>query len=120
MPGDGGAAARAGLAFASMSKTALIVKITCAPGKRDDVAHALDSLFRQVETEEGTELYILHDDAANADVLWMYESYRDGDALQVHSSSPAMAELLGTFGGDLMGAPPELILVTPRRAKGDG
>jgi quinol monooxygenase YgiN len=103
-----------------MSKTALIVKITCASGKRDEVAQALDGLFAEVEKEEGTELYILHDDAANPDVLWMYESYRDGDALQVHSSSPAMADLLGTFGGDLMGGPPELILVTQRRAKGDG
>jgi quinol monooxygenase YgiN len=103
-----------------MSKTALIVKITSAPGKRDEVAQALDGLFAEVEKEDGTEQYILHDDAANPDVLWMYELYRDGDALQVHSSSPAMAELMSTFGGDLMGAPPELILVTPRRAKGDG
>src|SRR5262245_28073032 len=101
-----------------MAKTALIVKITTAPGKRDEVAGKLDGLFQQVEQEEGTELYTLHDDAANPDVLWMYELYSDEAALQAHSSSPAMMEAFGTFGGDLMGAPPELIMVTPRRAKG--
>jgi quinol monooxygenase YgiN len=103
-----------------MSKTALIVKITAASGKRDDVAAALERMFPQVESEEGTELYILHDDVADPDVLWMYESYLDDEAFQAHSSSPAMAELLGAFGGDLMGAPPVLTILAPRRAKGDG
>jgi quinol monooxygenase YgiN len=102
-----------------MSKTALIVKITAAPGKRDEVAQALDPLFEEVKTEDGTEIYVLHDDATNPDVLWVYERYRDSDALQVHSSSPAMASLMGAFGGDLMGAPPEMFFVTPRRSKDD-
>lgn len=101
-----------------MSKVAVIAKITAAPGKREEVAAALANMFPQVETEEGTEVYVLHDDAANADVLWMYELYRDGDALQAHSSSPAMLELFGVLGGDLMGAPPELSMLTPRQGLG--
>jgi quinol monooxygenase YgiN len=101
-----------------MSKTAVIAKITCAAGKRDEVAAALDAMFTQVDQEPGTEVYVLHDDLGNPDVLWFYELYTDGDALQAHSTSPAMMELFGTFGGDLMGAPPEITLMTTRRAKG--
>jgi quinol monooxygenase YgiN len=101
-----------------MSKIAVLAKITAAPGKRDEVAAALAKMFPQAESEPGTELYILHDDAADGDVLWMYELYTDGDALQAHASSPAMLEAFGTFGGDLMGAPPELMMLNPRAAKG--
>jgi quinol monooxygenase YgiN len=101
-----------------MSKVAVIAKITAAPGKREEVAAALTTMFAQVETEEGTEVYVLHDDNSNADVLWMYELYTDGDGLQAHSSSPAMLELFEVLGGDLMGAPPELSLLTPRQGLG--
>lgn len=101
-----------------MSKVAMVVKITAAPGRRDEVAEALEPMFPQVDTEEGTELYVLSEDIANPDVLWMFELYSDQDALQAHSSSPAMAEAMGALGGDLMGAPPGLIVVNPRRAKG--
>ena len=50
------------------------------------------------EAEEGTELYILHNDAADENVLWMYELYTDGDALAVHGGSETMAELLAKMG----------------------
>ena len=101
-----------------MSNIAVVVKITAAPGKRDEVAAGLAKMFPTVEDEAGTILYILNEDLGNADVLWMYEYYTDQAALDAHSSSPAMAELLGSLGGDLMGAPPELIMVNPIRAKG--
>ena len=79
----------------------------------------MEPMFDQVQQEPGTEIYVLNDDAGNPDVLWMYELYADQDAFQAHSSSPAMMEFIGTFGGDLMGAPPELMMVTARRSKGD-
>ncbi len=101
-----------------MSNIAVVVKITAAPGKRDEVARALDNMFPTVEEEAGTLLYILNEDLENPDVLWMYEYYSDGAALDAHSASPAMAELLESLGGDLMGAPPELTAVNPIRAKG--
>ena len=101
-----------------MSNIAVVVKITAAPGKRDEVADSLGNMFSAVEGEEGTLLYILNEDLGNPDVLWMYEYYADQAAFDAHASSPAMAELLGSLGGDLMGAPPELIMANPIKAKG--
>jgi quinol monooxygenase YgiN len=103
-----------------MSKIAVIAKFTAASGRRDEVAASLDDLMAHVDSEAGTELYILHEDPANPDVLWLYELYADSDALQAHSSSPAMMALFQTLGGDLMGAPPELSVVNPVRGKGAG
>jgi quinol monooxygenase YgiN len=101
-----------------MTKVGVIAKITAAEGRRDEVAEGLKKMIPTVEGEEGTELYILHEDTGSEDVLWMYELYRDAEALGTHSSSPAMAELMGALGGDLMGAPPELIVLHPVTAKG--
>jgi quinol monooxygenase YgiN len=101
-----------------MSKIAVLAKLTCASGKRDEVAAAFDAMLDHVESEAGTELYVLQDDLGNPDVLWVYELYTDQAALDAHSASPAMMELFGALGGDLMGAPPELMLLSPRRGKG--
>ncbi len=103
-----------------MSKVAMIAKITAASGKRDEVVEQLKPMFPQADSEAGTELYILHEDASNPDVLWMYELYADHDALQAHSSSQAMGVLMAALGGDLMGAPPELIVLNPVQGKGAG
>jgi quinol monooxygenase YgiN len=75
-------------------------------------------MFPQVETEEGTELYVLHEDIGDANVVWFYELYTDMDALGAHSGSEAMGALMGSLGGDLVGAPPVLSIVSPINAKG--
>lgn len=101
-----------------MAKTALIAKITAADGRRDDLVAELRTMFDQVESEPGTELYILHEDASDPNVVWFYELYTDGDALTAHSTSEAMQGLMATLSGELSGAPAELTLLTPIGAKG--
>jgi quinol monooxygenase YgiN len=101
-----------------MAKTALIAKITAADGRRADLVAELHKMFPQVETEDGTELYILHEDVGDPNVVWFYELYTDSDALTAHSTSEAMMELMGALSGDLAGGPAELTLVTPIGAKG--
>jgi quinol monooxygenase YgiN len=101
-----------------MAKTAVIAKITAADGRRADLVAELAKMFPQVETEEGTELYVLHEDIGDANVVWFYELYTDMDALGVHSGSEAMAALMGSLSGDLVGAPPVLSVLNPIGAKG--
>jgi quinol monooxygenase YgiN len=101
-----------------MAKTAVIAKITAADGRRADLIDELAKMFPQVENEEGTELYVLHEDIGDANVVWFYELYTDMDALGAHSGSEAMAELMGALSGDLVGAPPVLSIVNPINAKG--
>ncbi len=101
-----------------MAKTSVIAKITAADGRRDDLVVELNKMFPQVESEDGTELYVLHEDVGDANVVWFYELYSDMDALGAHSGSEAMVALMGALSGDLVGAPPELSILNPIGAKG--
>ena len=100
-----------------MPKVAMVAKLTAVEGKREDLAAALEKIFPAVEQESGTEVYALHEDLGDPNVLWFYELYTDNDALGAHGSSDAMKEMLGGLGG-LIGAAPEMSIVQPRRAKG--
>ena len=99
-----------------MAKVAIFVKLIAHPGKRDEVATALEQMFDQVEQEEGTEQYVLHEDLGDENALWFYEMYSDGDALDSHGSSDALKE---TFGGlRALLADTEIIMAAPTRGKG--
>src|SRR5687767_4834632 len=100
-----------------MAKVALLAKMTAAAGKRDELVEAFGPLYDAVAVEEGTEIYALHLDAADADVVWFYELYRDSDALAAHGTSEAM-KAIGPQLASLLAGQPELIFLTPGRAKG--
>ena len=100
-----------------MPKVAMVAKLTAADGKREELAAVLEKIFPAVEQESGTEVYVLHEDLGDPNVLWFYELYSDNDALGAHGSSEAMKEMLGGLGG-LIGAAPEMSMLQPRRAKG--
>ena len=95
-----------------MAQTSVFVKLTSQPGKRDEAIAALEKMLPTVKEEAGTLVYSFHRDASDENVVWVFELYTDGDALGVHAGSPAMAELIGSF-GDLLGAPAEMYLATP-------
>ena len=100
-----------------MTKVALVAKMTAADGKRDELVEAFGSLYDAVAGEEGTEIYALHLDAGNEDVVWFYELYRDTDALTAHGTSEAM-KAVGPQLAPLLSGQPELTFLTPVRAKG--
>ena len=102
-----------------MAKTSMFVKLTTKPGRRADLLAALDNMLLAVNEEEGTEIYAFNLDAADENVLWLYEQYTDEAALAAHSSSEAMMALL-TEAGDLLGDAPLMVATTPVGGKGIG
>lgn len=100
-----------------MSQTSLIVKLTAAEGKRSDLAAAFAGAFPHVAAEEGTRYYLLHEDTADANVLWIYEMYEDAAAQAAHGS----AEWFRPFQKSLapfIGGPAEFHALTPVGGKG--
>lgn len=95
-----------------MSKIAVIAKLTAAEGKRDDLVAAIGPMMEAVEAEQGTEVYALHKDLGDENVIWFYERYTDNAALDAHSSSEAMAAFGASLGG-LLGGAPEIMLLEP-------
>lgn len=100
-----------------MSKTAVLAKLPIKEGEKDTFLTAFAAMQAQVEQEPGTEIYILNWDQKQPNVAYIYELYRDGDALASHGASDAMKALMGALGGVLDGAP-ELIMLDPHSGKG--
>lgn len=100
-----------------MSQVSVIAKIPAAPGKRPELIAALQAALDNAATEEGTLEYILHEDTNDADVVWFYERYTDGAALQAHSTSDAF-KAIGASLASLVGGRPELTILKPVGGKG--
>ena len=100
-----------------MTQTSLFVKFTAKPGRRDEALAALQEAAAAVEAEDGTLVYSFHLDKGDADVVWGFELYADDEALTVHSSSDALATLLGAL-GDVLAEPPMMAMADPAIAQG--
>ena len=101
-----------------MAKPALIAKITAQDGKRDELATVFGRVLDSVRANEpGTEVYVIHDDVKDPNVIWFYELYTDDAALGMHGTSDIMKEVGKELGG-LMAGRPELIRLMPRAGKG--
>lgn len=102
-----------------MSKVAVVAKIPAAPGRRDELIAALQIGLETVEGETGTLQYVLHEDAADPDIVWFYEVYADQEALMAHGTSDAF-KALGVAMKPFMGGRPELTFLKPLGGKGLG
>lgn len=100
-----------------MSKVAVWVRLPLKPGVRADAAAAFQTAVDNVMSEDGTIIYILHEEAADPDALFVYELYAGQDALTAHSS----AEWFKSFGPTLapfMAGRPEMKFLAPVTGKG--
>lgn len=100
-----------------MSQVAVFAKIAAAPGKRAALRAALQSLLDGAENEAGTLMYLLHEDNADENLLWMYELYASQEALKLHMGSEGFKAAGPTLAPFLAGRP-ELNFVTPTGGKG--
>jgi quinol monooxygenase YgiN len=100
-----------------MSQVAIIARIPAVPGKRAELVQALQQALDNAAGEPGTQMYILHEDAKDADAVWFYELYADQAALDAHSGSEGMKALGGALAG-LVGGRPELTVLNPVGGKG--
>ena len=99
-----------------MSAVACIAKVSAAPGKRAELAAALQLALENVEQEPGTRYYILHEDRSDDDVLWMYELYEGEEHLEAHQR--VVVRRAGSSHRPFLDGRPELTFVTPIGGKG--
>ncbi len=100
-----------------MSRVSVIAKLTAQEGKRADLVAGMAPMMDHVETEGGTLKYILMEDGADENVVWLYEEYADQAALEAHGVSDVM-KALGADIGPFMAGRPELFFCNPVRGKG--
>jgi len=83
----------------------LIAKLKAKQEQAEAMEKALREMVKQVETEAGTLVYTLHRSQTEPNLFMFYEKYRDGEALQEHSSTPHFKALFDTLKPMLDGQP---------------
>lgn len=101
----------------SSSRVAVIARLKSKPGSRREMLDALGALVVAAENEPGTLAYVFHEALDDPDVIWAYELYENQEALDSHSASPAMAEMIGTI-GHLVAEAPQLNVARPAQGYG--
>ncbi len=78
----------------------VVATITPLPGRADAVRAALLEAVPRVHSEDGCDLYALHE---GRDGFVMIEQWRSQEALDVHSRAPALAALGPGLAGNVAG-----------------
>ena len=84
-----------------------------APGEIDRITLDVVAQLAATRAEDGCEAYNFARDVLDPDMLHIAERWRDGDALNAHSTAPHMA----TFGGVIAAA--KLLSISVRSYDGD-
>ncbi|MFM2234374.1 MAG: hypothetical protein RL296_33 [Actinomycetota bacterium] len=100
-----------------MSKVAVAVKLRIKAGQRDAFTEAVKPGLATAQSEPGTQTYIFHHDAVDADVVWFYELYANQDAMNAHMGSDAFKAFSESLAEFVDGAP-EFSFLTPIGGKG--
>ena len=85
----------------------IVATMTAKPESVDTVRDACKKAVEAVHQEPGCQVYALHE--ANGTFVFV-EQWADADAVQAHSTAPAVGELFGTIGEHLDGAPDVKVL----------
>lgn len=87
-----------------MSRIAQFARFHAKPGRGTEVVEALEAAFLAAASEPGTQVYAIHIQPDDPDVVWMYELYESEQAQRSHSGSDATAALRAAVGDLLDGA----------------
>lgn len=100
-----------------MSQVAVIVKLKIKEGQRDAMTIAVMPGIETAKAESGTNIYVFHHDATDANVVWFYELYENQDAANLHMGSDAFKNWSKSLAHFVDGAP-EFSFITPIGGKG--
>lgn len=82
-------------------------------GKEKEFEQAFEAVFPLVRSEPGAVTYFLHRSTEEPGKFFLYEQYRDRDALDYHGKTPHFADLTKKV-RDLVTSPPALELYEER------
>ena len=92
----------------------MLVRLTAAEGMRPALLDALHRYSDGLEEEPGTELFIVHLDPDDANIVWLYEIFHDDEAQEEHRAAQGFAQLMTEL-PDVLGAPPAILRLDPLR-----
>ena len=75
----------------------VIAYMRAAPGKREELRAALESLIEPTSQENGYVNYDLHQSVEDPDRFFFYENWESGEHLDAHLSAPHLEEFAASI-----------------------
>lgn len=94
----------------------ILVRIPVLPGRRPAALDVLNRYVDDLDSEPGTEAFMVCIDPQDEDVVWLYEWFRDEAALAEHREAPLFQRLMGEL-PELVGENPGLMRLDPLRLR---
>ncbi len=94
----------------------LLVRIPVVAGMRPAALDVLNRYIDDLHTEPGTEAFLVCIDPSDENVVWLYEWFRDDDALAAHRESPLFHQLMAGL-PDLVTDSPGIMRLDPLRLR---
>jgi quinol monooxygenase YgiN len=94
----------------------MLVRIPTLPGMRAAALDVLNRYIDDLEQEPGTEAFLVCIDPTDDDVVWLYEWFRDEEALAAHREAPLFGRLMREL-PDLVSDGPGLMRLDPLRLR---
>lgn len=96
----------------------VIAEVRVEPDRRGELLAALDAIFEEVDREEGTLVYAVHEDLEDPGTVWIYEQYTGLDAFELHQAGDTFDSVVRAIAGLVQ---PGSVIRQARvvRAKGD-
>lgn len=95
-------------------RRSLLVRLTCNKGQRPAMLDMLNTYADGLGEEPGTEIFIVSLDSDDADIVWLYEVFRDAEAQDAHRASAGFARMMSAM-PDLIAGPPAVLAMEPLR-----
>jgi quinol monooxygenase YgiN len=74
-----------GIIVSETAEFGALVQLTAKPGGRDELVRVLGNYARTLDDgEPGTTLFTVAADPNDEDLVWMWEEFADGEAVQAH------------------------------------
>ena len=95
-------------------RVGLFVRLECAEGNRPAILDVLNRYVDGLDSEPGTEVFLLALDPEDEGVVWLFEWFTDEAGLEAHRESPMFAEMMAEM-PPLLVQPPGILRIDPLR-----
>ena len=95
-------------------RRSLLVRLTVNEGQRPALLDMLNTYADGLAEEPGTEIFVVSLDSDDANIVWLYEMFRDEEAAEAHRASAGFAVMMSQMPG-LLAAPPAVLSMEPLR-----
>lgn len=95
-------------------RRSLMVRLTCNEGMRPALLDQLNTYADGLGEEPGTEMFVVGLDPDDANIVWLYEIFKDEDAENAHRASTGFQILMEQM-PPLLNGPPAVLRTVPLR-----